>query len=253
MKSINAIVLAMLLPMSAAAGSLFPAQPVSIEPGYGANGAGVHSAVPFGRPGEDCAVNPVSMGFSRVEVTTTKLVAGDVISVPALVLFDFDKDAVRDAGRDELSNIYSLLEEAGVTELRIVGHTDSKGTEAYNEALGFRRAAAVALTLEEMGLSTAEVSVESAGELEPVAPNTNPDGSDNPKGRQENRRVEFEVVAVSEKEIEATEVVVKERNPQVFHVLSNNESVNCGLDRQNRTPLLWRSEGTNFSGWRFPY
>lgn len=237
-----------MLPFAANAGGLFPQQPVPMAEGYGADGAGTHFAVPQGQPAEDCAVNPVSLSTGTKEVTTTRFVAGDIISIPTTILFDFDGDVVRPEGHEDLADVYRMLTEAGVLELEVVGHTDAKGTEAYNEDLGLRRAAAVALVLNSLGFENIEV--DSAGELEPVAPNSFEDGSDNPEGRQANRRVEIEVLSVRDVEVEETEIVEFKRNPQVFHVLSNNNTVNCGLDRQDRTPLLWNL-GPDFQGvWR---
>lgn len=247
MRNVLAIVALIMLPLTAAAQSgllpqgVFPQQPVPMTEGYGADGAGNHFAVPHGTPSEECVVNPVSFRNSSVEETTTKFVAGDIISIPTTVLFDFDGDIVRPEGLEDLAGVFDLLNEAGVTQLEVVGHTDAKGTEEYNEGLGLRRAAAVALVLTGLGFDNIEVGT--AGELEPVAPNTLPDGSDNPEGRQENRRVEIEVLSVSDVEVEETVVVVEERNPQVFHVLSKDNKVACGIDPQDRRTLLWWDHG----------
>ena len=140
MRKVFAIATLIMLPLTAAADRIWPEQPAPISPGYGADGSGLHSGVPIGRPGEDCAINPVSMGKSHIETTTTRFVAGDIISVPTSILFDFDGDIVRPAGLEDLGNVFDLLVESGATELKVVGHTDAKGTEAYNEALGLRRA-----------------------------------------------------------------------------------------------------------------
>lgn len=237
MRKVIAIATFIMLPLTAVAGDIFPKQPAPMGPGYGSNGAGLHSAVPNGRPGEDCAINPVSFDRTYIEETTTRFVAGDIISIPTTVLFDFDGDIVRPKGLEDLGNVFDLLTEAGVTELEVVGHTDAKGTEAYNEDLGLRRAAAVALVLTGLGFDNIEVGT--GGELEPVAPNTHPDGSDNPEGRQQNRRVDIEVTSVRDVEIEETQLVREARNPQVFHVMSAGNTVNCGVDPQNREALFW--------------
>lgn len=247
MRNVFAIAALIMLPLTAAAQSgllpqgVFPKQPVPMSEGYGADGAGNHFGVPTGVPGDDCLVNPVSFRNSSVEETTTKFVAGDIISIPTTILFDFDGDVVRPEGHTDLGDVYQLLTESGVLELKVVGHTDSKGTEEYNEKLGLRRAAAVALVLTALGFEDIEVGT--GGELEPVAPNTFEDGSDNPEGRQANRRVEIEVTSVRDVEVEETVVVVQERNPQVFHVLSKDNKVACGVDPQDRRTLLWWDHG----------
>jgi outer membrane protein OmpA-like peptidoglycan-associated protein len=81
-----------------------------------------------------------------------------------------------------------------VQEILIEGHTDSKGTEGYNLALSEKRANAVKRWLvEKGGLDSKKIITRGYGESRPIAPNTNPDGSDCPEGRARNRRVEVYV------------------------------------------------------------
>jgi outer membrane protein OmpA-like peptidoglycan-associated protein len=76
----------------------------------------------------------------------------------------------------------------------IEGHTDGKGTHPYNIKLSENRAASVKKWLvENAGVSGSRITTRGWGETKPVAPNTNPDGSDNPAGRQKNRRVEITI------------------------------------------------------------
>ena len=99
--------------------------------------------------------------------------------------FDFDKSVVKPQYFELLRNVKDYVEQNDF-RLTIIGHTDSKGTDAYNMALGMRRAVAVRDKLIEFGLDPARVlSVESRGESEPIAPN------DTAEGRFENRRIEF--------------------------------------------------------------
>ncbi|MBS1223762.1 MAG: OmpA/MotB domain protein [Proteobacteria bacterium] len=81
-----------------------------------------------------------------------------------------------------------------LSTVKIVGHTDSKGTEEYNYKLGHRRANTVAAFLAEKGVSRSKMVASSEGELQPVAPNTLPNGRDNPEGRALNRRVEVTTI-----------------------------------------------------------
>ena len=83
----------------------------------------------------------------------------------------------------------------GTGKLTIIGHTDSKGSDDYNDRLSEARARTVRDWLGGKGFVPAETSVEGRGERQPVAPNENADGSDNPEGRQQNRRVEIEIDA----------------------------------------------------------
>ena len=72
----------------------------------------------------------------------------------------------------------------------ITGHTDSKGSDAYNQRLSLARAQAVKNWFEAKGLQQ-NYQLEGLGATRPIAPNTHPDGSDNPEGRAQNRRVEI--------------------------------------------------------------
>ena len=99
--------------------------------------------------------------------------------------FDFDKSVVKPQYFELLRNVKDYAEQNDL-RLTIIGHTDSKGTDAYNMALGMRRAVAVRDKLIEFGLDPSRIlSVESRGESEPIAPN------DTDQGRFENRRIEF--------------------------------------------------------------
>ena len=226
------LTIALLLPLTSMAQSLFPDSPVDMKPGYGADGAGLHFGRPVGIPGNDCVINPVSMTHAvRTETTTvTELVPGDIISIPATILFDFDKDFVRPEGKNILADrIYAKLVEFGVEGVDVIGHTDSKGTDEYNDALGLRRADAVASVLVDLGFPSEAVTASSGGEQFPLVSNTNEDGSDNPANRQKNRRVELVVTRVADVLVynEVEEEVVVGRNPQVFHRLSSNNTVLC--------------------------
>jgi outer membrane protein OmpA-like peptidoglycan-associated protein len=76
--------------------------------------------------------------------------------------------------------------------VRIEGHTDSKGNDAYNQKLSERRANSVKVWLiDKEGLRNVQFATEGFGAKKPVAPNKKPDGSDDPEGRQKNRRVEI--------------------------------------------------------------
>ena len=212
---------------SASAQSVFPSQPVDPYEGMGMEGKGLNMARPWGREGVDCVVNPVSMSYSYVEVETVELVAGQVFTIPVNVLFDFDGDFVRSEGLSGLGEFYRALTEGGAEEILVVGHTDAKGTDDYNLDLGLRRAGAVAAVLVGLGFGSDNIEIASAGESTPVAPNENSDGSDNPEGRQSNRRVDIEIVRVVEKEVVNTEVVRRAKNPQIFQRLSSNGVVGC--------------------------
>ena len=116
---------------------------------------------------------------------------GAVISISADVLFDFDKSDIRPDAEPILNDvadsiIAGLNAENEIPDLLIVGHTDSIGTEEYNQGLSERRAESVSNYLMGRGVPGSEIaSVTGRGELDPVASNATPEG------RQLNRRVEI--------------------------------------------------------------
>jgi OmpA-OmpF porin, OOP family len=114
---------------------------------------------------------------------------GTVITLGDEVLFDFDKADLRPEAAPILDEIAAYLVSTGVS-IQINGHTDAIGTDEYNQGLSERRADAVWAALQSRGV-VAAADVRGFGETQPVAPNDNPDGSDNPSGRQLNRRVEI--------------------------------------------------------------
>jgi photosystem I P700 chlorophyll a apoprotein A2 len=78
--------------------------------------------------------------------------------------------------------------------VRIEGHTDAKGGDAYNQGLSERRAESVkAWLVSNAGIDGTTVTTRGLGETQPIAPNAKPDGTDDPEGRQRNRRVEITV------------------------------------------------------------
>jgi hypothetical protein len=96
-----------------------------------------------------------------------------------------------------LDNYAAALIKNPYATVTIAGYTDSMGAETLNKTLSQDRAQAVKDYLVNHGASTNKYVVVGYGETNPVAPNTNPDGTDNPAGRALNRRVEITVVAAS--------------------------------------------------------
>jgi len=127
----------------------------------------------------------------EVKETTTEI----RIDLAADVLFDFDKSTLRPSARAALHQAASIIRtNAKGSTVRIDGYTDSKGSDPYNQRLSDRRAQSVRnwfVTKE--GLSDVNFATRGYGAKNPVAPNTKPDGSDDPDGRQKNRRVEITV------------------------------------------------------------
>jgi outer membrane protein OmpA-like peptidoglycan-associated protein len=116
------------------------------------------------------------------------------IELDADVLFDFDKYSLRPEAADSLRKVGEVAKNYGNSPVLIEGHTDSKGSPPYNMKLSDNRALSVKHWLmQNASVSAARISTRGWGETKPVAPNTNPNGSDNPAGRQKNRRVEITI------------------------------------------------------------
>ncbi|UCV00420.1 OmpA family protein [Acidovorax radicis] len=111
------------------------------------------------------------------------------IDLPADVLFDFDKAELRVDAAASLDKASELIKSYPTAPLTVVGHTDGKGTDAYNDSLSLRRADAVAQVL--LRQTGRQAHAEGRGKRQPLAPNTTPDGRDDPQGRQLNRRVQI--------------------------------------------------------------
>ncbi|UCG27247.1 MAG: PD40 domain-containing protein [Bacteroidales bacterium] len=107
------------------------------------------------------------------------------------VLFAFDDYSLSKTATRELDHIYQVLEQNSGIMLKVIGHTDSKGSDTYNISLSKKRARTVSEYMSKKGIDPGRLETIGIGESEPAAINQNPDGSDNPEGRRFNRRVVF--------------------------------------------------------------
>lgn len=110
------------------------------------------------------------------------------VSFAADAFFDFDKATLKPEGKAKLDDLHSKLSGINLEVIIAVGHTDSVGTDEYNQKLSIRRAESVKAYLVGKGIETNRVYTEGKGEKQPVADNKTA------AGRAQNRRVEIEVV-----------------------------------------------------------
>lgn len=115
-------------------------------------------------------------------------VAIEKITYSAETLFDFDKSVLKPEGRRVLDELVEKVQGINLEVMVAIGHTDSIGSEAYNQRLSERRANAVRAYLTSKGIENDRIATEGKGELQPVASNKTK------AGRAQNRRVEIEVV-----------------------------------------------------------
>jgi outer membrane protein OmpA-like peptidoglycan-associated protein len=116
---------------------------------------------------------------------------GLVIDLPADALFEFDKADLTAAAETELRKAAELIRASPPGPIAVIGHTDTKGDDAYNQQLSEARARTVREWFGgQVGVRQRQFEVSGKGEAAPIAPNARPDGSDDPAGRAKNRRVE---------------------------------------------------------------
>lgn len=130
----------------------------------------------------------VPKGIQAVKVEKAK--CEEKLVVGADALFAFDKADLSPDAEETLAALGPLIEKAKPRSAIIEGHTDSVGSDDYNQKLSERRAESVRAWLVAHGYLAASTPIAGHGEKRPVAPNEKPDHSDDAAGRQKNRRVE---------------------------------------------------------------
>jgi len=110
------------------------------------------------------------------------------VTLAADVLFDFDKSVIKPEGRARLDDLVSKISGINLEVVIAIGHTDSIGSDAYNQKLSVRRAESVKAYLVSKGIPANRIYTEGKGEKQPVASNKTKEG------RAKNRRVEIEVI-----------------------------------------------------------
>ena len=148
-------------------------------------------------PGCDGAIVPAAAAVAPV-VPPVAVVPAPVVPVapPAATkityaadaFFDFDKSVIKPEGKAKLDDLISKIQGINLEVIIAVGHTDSVGSDTYNQKLSVRRSEAVKAYLVSKGIEKNRVYTEGKGEKQPVADNKTAEG------RAKNRRVEIEVV-----------------------------------------------------------
>ena len=134
--------------------------------------------------------------------TVARVGEGITVTFPSGILFPFNSTEILPDGRSNLQKLASSLAEYPNSDILIVGHADSVGTDAYNLDLSQRRAQAASMYLQTLGVPAARLHAVGKGEAEPIQPN------DTEAGRAQNRRVEVAIYAS-----EAYRNQVKAQNP----------------------------------------
>jgi outer membrane protein OmpA-like peptidoglycan-associated protein len=123
-------------------------------------------------------------------VSVTRVGDNIVLNMPSNITFETDRAEVKPGFHDTLDSVAIVLQEFDKTHIKIDGHTDSDGSNGYNEDLSQRRAASVAHYLSAHHLNPKRFSVDGLGESQPIASN------DSAAGKAQNRRVEIQIVPI---------------------------------------------------------
>jgi outer membrane protein OmpA-like peptidoglycan-associated protein/tetratricopeptide (TPR) repeat protein len=148
---------------------------------------------------KDKTVDPDSFEEeTRNEIFELDVVLEPIVIDKAIVLeniyYDFDKAEIRDDAALELDKLVQIMRDNPGITIELSAHTDSRGSDSYNRDLSQRRAEAAVAYIVSKGINAERLEAKGYGASQPIAPNTNADGSDNPEGRQLNRRTEFKVI-----------------------------------------------------------
>jgi outer membrane protein OmpA-like peptidoglycan-associated protein/tetratricopeptide (TPR) repeat protein len=155
-------------------------------------------------------VNDNSLLDTEIEFSTKTLSQNQTLTIEPVLLntipetpievkdiyYEYDQHDLSLAAKKILDNtLFLLMKTYPNIRVEIGSHTDDKGEERYNLRLSQRRANNVVQYLVEKGIDINRMVAKGYGESQPVAPNSNDDGSDNPEGRQKNRRTEFRIIS----------------------------------------------------------
>jgi len=163
-------------------------------------------------PGRNYSICYSAEGFMFCSVNKDMLDAknyceiNNVVQLPSItvgskivlnnIFFDFDKTTLRPESKAELEKLFNFLTKYSNLKVEISGHTDSKGDASYNNALSENRAKVVVNYLTDKGIKPERMVAKGYGATNPAAPNENKDGTDNPEGRQLNRRTELKIIGM---------------------------------------------------------
>lgn len=162
-------------------------------------------------PGKEYKIVVENYGMFNKELSidTRKIIKSDTLRLDAIyinilpkepiivknIYYDFDDWKLTQSSQLVIdTTLFKILTANPRIVVEIGSHTDSKGEDKYNEKLSQRRAESVVKYLIEKGIDKERLFAKGYGESIPIAKNENPDGSDNPDGRQMNRRTEFRIV-----------------------------------------------------------
>jgi outer membrane protein OmpA-like peptidoglycan-associated protein len=146
-------------------------------------------------------VDPSTLKDLITNITLDTLIVLDKIEINKTFVLDniyynFNRAEIREDAAKELDKLVQLLIDNPEIKIELGSHTDSVDTDAFNILLSQRRAESAVTYIVQNGIAPDRIVAKGYGESRPIARNTNPDGTDNPDGRQKNRRTEFKILEV---------------------------------------------------------
>jgi peptidoglycan-associated lipoprotein len=148
------------------------------------------------------SIDPLTLKDLITNITLDTAIVLDKIDLNKIfvlenIYYGFNRAEIRDDAAKELDKLVQLLLDNPEIKIELSSHTDSVDDRDYNIDLSQRRAESAVRYLVQRGIAPDRLVAKGYGEDKPIARNTNPDGSDNPDGRQKNRRTEFKILSVS--------------------------------------------------------
>jgi outer membrane protein OmpA-like peptidoglycan-associated protein len=164
------------------------------------------------------SVDPSTLKELLTNITLDTILVLDKIEINKIfvlenIYYNFARAEIRPDAAKELDKLVQLLVDNPEIKIELGSHTDSVDTDSYNLDLSQRRANSAVNYIVQHGISPDRIVAKGYGESKPIARNTNPDGSDNPAGRQKNRRTEFKIleVGVVPKTLESDDVFEEDK------------------------------------------
>lgn len=147
------------------------------------------------------------------------------------IYYDYDKADLRPESIAALDSLVNFMNDNQSLSVEIYSYTDSKGTDKYNDQLSLKRAEAVRQYLIQSGIEESRMIAKPLGETNPAAPNTGSGGSDNPVGRQLNRRTEFRIVT----DVPTRRVIFDSSKPGSMDQQSKNLQMDESMNEDSET------------------
>jgi outer membrane protein OmpA-like peptidoglycan-associated protein/tetratricopeptide (TPR) repeat protein len=155
---------------------------------------------PYSTRGKGVDPNTLKQLVTNVTLDTTLVLerlALNKIFVLENIYYDLDSANIRPDAARELDKLVQILIDNPEIKIELSSHTDSIASVEYNLNLSQRRAQSAVNYIIQRGIAPDRLVAKGYGEMRPIARNTNPDGTDNPAGRQRNRRTEFKILEIN--------------------------------------------------------